>query len=130
MRYFPLIFASALATAGCSYHYDIVAVEQFGAIVFEPAKDTGSGCFVEFSVKDQKGNVMWEVASGKYLPPPCDSKFPITYGATPQGMTERVKPVPLQTGITYRAEGWDGDNYSGAFRLRRGVIVDNMTEQR
>lgn len=116
--------------AGCSYNYEIVATERSGVIVFGPAKETGTGCFSDFSVKDQAGAVMWKVTTEKYLPPPCDSKFPIIYGVKPHGMTEEVKPLPLQVGTAYRVEGWDGDTYSGTFRFKRGIIVENMPEPR
>jgi hypothetical protein len=130
MRYFALILASVFSITGCSYDYQIVAVERSGAIVFEPAKETGSGCFFDFSVRDPKGTVMWRVTAGKYLPPPCDSKFPIVYGVKPEGMAEEVKPLSLQAGITYRAVGWDGDNYTGTFRFKRGILVENMPKRR
>ena len=44
----------------------------------------------------------------------------------PHDMTERVKAKPLAAGVTYRVEGWDGDSYSGAFRFRKGVVVENV----
>jgi hypothetical protein len=43
-------------------------------------------------------------------------------------MMERVKAKPLLAGVTYKVEGWDGDNYSGAFRFRQGILVDNVKD--
>ena len=29
---------------------------------------------------------------------------------------------------TVKVEGWDGDSYSGAFRFRQGIVVDNIKQ--
>ena len=118
----------ALLASGCSYHFEIVATERSDRLVFEPAKKTGSGCFSDFSVRSEAGVVMWKVSAERYLPPPCDSKFPIVYGVKPRGMTEVVKPLALRTDVTYKVKGWDGDSYSGTFRFRRGIVVENIPE--
>lgn len=125
-----ILIAMLLATTSCSYHYAIAAVEQAGKIVFLPKDEKGTGCFSDFSVQAEGGPVVWELSIGRYLPPPCDNKFPITYGAVPAGMTEKVKAVPLQAGTIYVIEGWDGDSYSGRFRFKRSIVIDNLPEQR
>jgi hypothetical protein len=124
------LFAVSLLTASCSYHYTIAAVERAGAIVFEPRDDKGTGCFSDFSVAINDGPVVWKLRVDKYLAPPCQSKFPITYGVKPAGMFEEVKAAPLQPGMTYKVEGWDGDSYSGLFRLEQGITIENLSEQR
>ncbi len=118
----------ALALTGCSYHYDLKAVELNGRIAFVPKKDKGTGCFSDFKVSNDAGEVVWELDAGQYLPPPCGSKFPIIYASVPHGMTEKVKAQPLRAGALYKVEGWDGDSYSGAFRFRRGVVIDNIED--
>ncbi|MEO7751425.1 MAG: hypothetical protein ABIS09_08915 [Sphingomicrobium sp.] len=116
----------ALALTGCSYHYDLKAVELSGRIAFMPMKDKGSGCFADFKVTSETGEVVWELSASQYLPPPCQSDFPVVYGTVPHDMAARVKAKPLTAGVTYRVEGWDGDGYSGAFRFRQGIVVDNI----
>jgi hypothetical protein len=118
--------ALALSLIGCSYHYDLKAVELNGKIAFVPAKDKGSGCLANFKVTSEAGEVVWDLTAGQYFSPPCQSDFPIVYGSVPRNMRERVKAEPLRAGILYKLEGWDGDRYSGAFRFRQGIVVDNV----
>ena len=118
--------ALALSLVGCSYHYDLKAVELNGKIAFLPAKDKGSGCFASFKVTNEAGELIWDLTAGQYFSPPCESDFPIVYGSVPRKMTERVKAKPLQAGVLYKLEGWDGDRYTGAFRFRQGIVVDNV----
>ena len=115
-----------LALSGCSYHYGLQAVALEGRVAFVPQKAKNTGCFSEFKVTGEAGEVIWELEAGQYLPPPCENKFPIIYGSAPRGMTETVKARPLRDGVLYRAEGWDGDSYSGAFRVRGRAGVDNL----
>ena len=117
-----------LVLTSCSYHYDLKAVELNGRIAFIPLKDKGSGCFADFKVTSETGEVVWELAASQYLPPPCQTDFPVVYGAVPHDMAERVKAKPLTAGVIYRVEGWDGDSYSGAFRFRQGIVVDNVKQ--
>jgi hypothetical protein len=121
-------FSLALALTGCSYHYDLKVVELNGRIAFVPEKDKGTGCFSYFKVTSDVGEVVWEWDAGQYLPPPCESKFPILYASVPHGMTEKVKAQPLRAGVLYKVEGWDGDNYSGAFQFRQGIVIENVEE--
>lgn len=123
----PLLAASLLAT-GCSYHHAIVAVERAGAVIFVSKDGKGTGCLSSFSVTDKRGRVVWRLNSASYLAPPCQSKFPITYGVKPAGMSETVKAIPLQRGSTYKLEGWDGDSYSGLFRLKLDTTIENLPE--
>jgi hypothetical protein len=116
----------ALALTGCSYHYDLKALELNGRIAFVPVKEKSTGCFADFKVTADTGEVVWDLAASQYLPPPCQSDFPVVYGTVPHDMTERVKAKPLAAGVTYRVEGWDGDSYSGAFRFRPGIVVENV----
>ncbi|CAA9515882.1 MAG: hypothetical protein AVDCRST_MAG31-1279 [uncultured Sphingomonas sp.] len=120
----------ALALTGCSYHYDLRAVELNGTIAFVPVKDKGTGCFSRFTVESDEGEIVWEVMAGQYLPPPCESRFPILYASPPPGMTEKVKAKPLRAGVLYKIEGWDGDSYSGAFRFRQGIVIQNVENAR
>jgi hypothetical protein len=120
----------ALTLQGCSYHYDLRAVFKEGKVTIVPKKDKGTGCLWMFTVTNDKGQVVWELDGGPYRPSPCDNKFPITYGQVPSGMKERIKAQPLQPGITYRVEASDGDGYSGSFRLRRVLVIDEAPEQR
>lgn len=126
---FALCFALPMLLIGCSYHYELEAVERNGRIAFEPKDDEGTGCLSDLKVTTGTGGLVWEVDAGEYLPPPCDNKFPVIYGTVPAGMNERVKAVPLRAGILYRVEAWDGDRYSGAFRFRQGILV-NINERR
>lgn len=98
------LLAASLLTTSCSYHYTIAAVEKAGAIVFEPRDHKGTGCFSDFSVAINDGPVVWKLSVGKYLAPPCQGKFPITYGVKPAGMSEEVNTAPLQPGIRVRLE--------------------------
>lgn len=93
-----------------------------------PEKDKGTGCFSDFKVTGDTGEVVWELDAGQYLPPPCESKFPIIYASVPRGMIEKVKAQPLRADVLYKVEGWDGDSYSGAFRFRQSIVVDNVKE--
>jgi hypothetical protein len=120
----------AFALFGCSYHYDLRAVFQDGKVTIIPEKNKGTGCLWMFTVTDDKGQVVWDLDGGPYRPPPCESKFPIKYGQVPSAMKERVKSRPLQPGVTYRVEASDGDGYSGSFRLRRVLVIDEVPEQR
>lgn len=115
---------------GCSYHYDLKAVEMDGTIAFVPKADRGTGCFSDFRVETEAREVVWALDAGQYLPPPCDNKFPIRYGSVPHGMVEKVKAKPLKAGMLYRLQGWDGDSYAGAFRFRQGIVVGNADERR
>jgi hypothetical protein len=119
-----------VALTGCSYHYNLKAVELNGRIAFVPVKEKGTGCFADFKVTSETGEVVWELATSEYLPAPCQSDFPIIYGTAPHNMSERVKAKPLRAGLTYRLEGWDGDSYSGAFRFHEGIVVENIREAR
>lgn len=116
------------ALTGCSYHYDLKAIELNGRIAFVPLKDKGSGCFADFKVTSDTGEVVWKLDAGQYLSSPCDSDFPVVYGAAPRAMTEKIKAKPLKVGVTYKVEGWDGDSYSGTFRFRQGIVVDNIKQ--
>ncbi|MBV9529138.1 hypothetical protein [Sphingomonas sp.] len=120
----------SVALYGCSYHYDLRAVFQDGRVTVVPKNDKGTGCLWMFTVTSDQGRVVWDVDGGAYSPPPCDDKFPITYGQVPSGMKERVRAQPLQPGVTYRIEASDGDSYSGSFRLRRVLVIDEVSEQR
>jgi hypothetical protein len=115
--------------AGCSYHYQLQVVERNGWVAFEAEGDQGTGCFSDLKVTSEAGEVVWELDAGQYLPTPCENKLPLRYGVVPGGMQERVKAVPLRAGVLYRIEAWDGDSYSGAFRLGRGLI-ENLEERR
>lgn len=117
-----------LALFGCSYHYDLKAIELNGRIAFVPVKDKSSGCFYHFTVTSETGQVVWDLYAGQYLPPPCQSDFPVVYGTVPHDMNEHVKAKPLIPGVTYKVEGSDGGFYSGAFRFGQGIIVDNVKE--
>lgn len=117
---------SALALTACSYHYGLKVVELDGKIAFVAMDDQGTGCFSDFAVTDNAGQIVWKVDAAQYLPPPCEDKFPIVYGVTPRGMTERMAAQPLRPGALYKVEGWDGDSYSGAFRFRQGRIIENV----
>ena len=117
-----------LVLLGCSYHHDLKAIELNGRIAFVPTKDKTPGCFADFKVTSETGEVVWDLSAGQYFAPPCQSDFPVIYGTVPHAMTERVKAKPLIAGVTYRVEGWDGDSYSGAFRFRQGIVVENMKE--
>jgi hypothetical protein len=110
-----------LLLAGCSFHYGLKAVERNGNIAFEPADDQGTGCLANLRVTTEAGAVMWELDAG-YFPPPCKSQFPVAYGIVPPGMTESVKAVPLRRGVRYDVKAWDGDGYSGTFRLHGGDL--------
>jgi hypothetical protein len=99
-----------------------------GRIVFVPEEEKGTGCFSHFYVMDEADELVWKVDAGRYLPPPCEDKFPIVYGSVPKGMNETVKAQPLRAGVLYKVEGWDGDAYSGAFRFHQGIIVDNVDD--
>ena len=123
-------FGLSMLLAGCSYHYELEAVEKNGRILFQPKDEHGTGCFSDFKVTNETGEVVWELDAGQYLPPPCDNKLPVIYGVIPRDMKERVKAAPLQAGILYKIEAWDGDSYSGAFRFRQGVVVENISERR
>lgn len=120
----------SVAVYGCSYHYELRAVFQDGKVTIVPANDTGTGCLWRFTVTSDQGHVVWGVEGGAYSPPPCDNKFPITYGQVPSGMKERVRAQPLHLGVTYHVEASDGDSYSGSFRLRRVLVIDQVSEQR
>ena len=124
------ILPFALALFGCTYHYDLRAVFQNGKVTIVPKKDMGTGCLWTFTVSDDKGQVVWDVDGGPYRLPPCDNKFPITYGQVPSGMRERVKAQPLHPGVVYRVEASDGDGYSGSFRLRRVLMIDEVEGRR
>lgn len=124
------LLAASLLITGCSYHYAIVAVERAGAIIFYAKDEKGTGCFSDFSVAVEDGPVVWKLSVDRYLAPPCQSKFPITYGVKPAGMSEKVKAAPLQPGTTYKVRGWDGDSYSGLFRIKQGITIENLPEQR
>lgn len=82
------------------------------------------------TLTDDKGQVVWDLDGGPYRPLPCINKFPVTYGQVPSGMKERVKARPLQPGAIYRIEASDGDGYSGSFRLRRVLMIDELENQR
>lgn len=116
--------------AACSYHYELKAVERNGRIIFEPKDDRGTGCFSDFNVTAESGEVTWDFIVGQYLPPPCKNELPVIYGRVPAGANERVKAAPLRPGILYKVEAWDGDSYSGAFRFREGVVVENIDNPR
>ncbi len=120
-------FVASMLLVGCSYHYPLEAVERNGRIAFEPKDDHGTGCFADFKVTSEAGEVVWEVDAGQYLPPPCENKLPLIYGVVPEGMQERVRAAPMRSGVLYRIEAWDGDSYSGAFRFGQG-IVQNIEE--
>ena len=121
---------SALVLTACSYHFDLKVVELDGKIIFLAMDDQGTGCFSDFSVTNDAGQVMWHVEAAQYLPPPCDDKLPITYGVIPGGMTERVAAQPLRPEVLYKVEGWDGDSYSGAFRFRQERVIENIEADR
>jgi hypothetical protein len=122
----PLLFI--LALVGCSYHYDLKAIELGGKIAFMPEKEKGTGCFSYFYVTNEAGELVWKLDAGRYLPPPCEDMFPIVYGSVPNGMTDTVPAQPLRAGVLYKVDGWDGDAYSGAFRFRQGIIIVNVDE--
>ncbi|MGH6782497.1 MAG: hypothetical protein ACREB5_10385, partial [Sphingomonadaceae bacterium] len=99
-------------------------------IAFEAKGSRGTGCFSNFRIISGTGEVVWSLDAGAYLPPPCDNKLPVIYGAVPTGMHERVKATPLRAGVLYRIEAWDGDTYSGAFRFRQSIVIENIDERR
>lgn len=121
-------FFVCTVVGGCSYHYQLEAVERDGRLVFEAKGDHGTGCFADFKVTSEAGEVVWDIDAGRYLPPPCENRLPITYGVVPEGMLERVRAAPLRVGVLYRIEAWDADGYSGAFRFGRD-IVENIEER-
>jgi len=119
-----------MLVAGCSFDYELQAVERSGRIAFEPKDDQGTGCLWDFTVTSETGEVVWRLDGGTYQPPPCDNKLPILYGVVPAGMKELVHALPLRAGVLYRIEGLDGDHYHGAFRFKQAIIVENLGEQR
>lgn len=121
-----LSVALALSLSGCVYEYEIDAVELEGNIAFVPGKHKGTGCLNSFKVTSETGEVVWEIDSGRYLPPPCKTRFPVFYASIPSGFTEKVAAEPLKPGVLYNVEAWDGDMYSGAFRFRQGIIIENV----
>jgi hypothetical protein len=117
-------FALSMLVAGCSFHYELEAVVRDGRLLFQPKDHQGTGCFSDFTIRSETGEVVWEVGAGQYLSPPCDNRLPVIYGVVPAGMEERVRAEPLRDGVLYRIEAWDGDSYSGAFWLRQGMVVN------
>ncbi|SNS17653.1 hypothetical protein SAMN06295912_102120 [Sphingomonas laterariae] len=126
---FTVILTIALSLTGCSYQYELKAIELNGKIAFVPMKDKGAGCFSRFVVTSETGEVVWKLDADRYIHDPCENNFPIIYGSVPRGgMAEIVKAKPLQAGIRYKIEGWDGDSYTGAFSFRQGIVVDNLED--
>ena len=121
---------ACMPAAACSYQYRIAAIERAGAIVFEPDGAQGTGCLSDLTVHARNGAAVWAVRAAGYRAPPCVSRFPLTYGVTPTGMSERVKAAPLRPGTVYVVEAWDGDSYSGSFRLDRRIVVENLPDRR
>jgi len=119
-----------LAAAGCSYSYTLKAEDQDGRIVFVPeikdGRNQGTGCFASFVVETLAGEVMWEWSTKGYKDPPCQNLLPVTYGVLPAGVDEITRAKPLKLGVVYALAAWDGDSYHGTFRLRQGVIADNL----
>lgn len=116
-----------LLLVGCSYFYELEAVVRDGRVAFVPKDgDGGTGCLDDFSVSDADGRIVWHVSAPHYIPPPCESRFPIVYSVVPAGMTEKVKPAALRAGLVYTVSGSDGDAYDGSFRYRRTIEVENL----
>jgi hypothetical protein len=120
-------WAILLLLAGCSYQYDLVAVERGGAIVFQPAKKHGNGCLSDMTIESENGEIMWRLDAGKYraADPDCPSSFPVTYGVAPHGLPQQAPAKALKPGVLYFVQAWDGDSYTGAFRFKQGIIVEN-----
>ena len=118
----------AMLLVSCSYHYDLKVVAQNDQILIEPAGKQGNGCLSILTVEGPDHEIMWGLNSNtyRYGQDPCKSSFPVTYGVAPPGLPERSPPMPLKEGVTYTVYAWDGDSYDGAFRLRRGIVVDNV----
>ena len=121
-----LMCLSFLPALSCSNLYDMIAVEHDSTFAFQPKDDKGSGCLSDFSVSDNSGAVVWRISTETYIPPPCENRFPIVYGIVPKGMNEEITPAQLKPGTTYKMHAWDGDGYSGSFRFRRGLIIENL----
>jgi hypothetical protein len=96
-----------------------------GRVSFEPRGERGTGCLSTFTVTSQDGEVMWRIDAGAYLTRPCQDRFPLTYGAKLEGIAEEVEAKRLRPG-GYRAEGWDGDSYGGAFIVTGSGAVVNL----
>ena len=122
---------TALLLGGCSYGYTLKADTHDGKVIFTPELSTsrrsqGRGCFANFTVKTKAGETVWEWGSDKYAPGPCQNLLPVTYGVAPAGLKEATRAKPLQLGVDYVIEAWDGDSYTGSFRLQRGIYAENL----
>ncbi len=123
--------AIALLLSGCSYGYVLKAEAHDGKVVFAPEPQTGrrsqgTGCLFNFTVKTASGETVWEWGAKAYIPPPCQSLLPVTYGVVPAGHEELTKAKPLKLDTVYVVEAWDGDSYTGSFRLMNGVFAENL----
>ena len=131
----PLLAAclgfTAVLISGCSYGYTLKAEMRDGHVYFvvEPAphKPPPGGCLDDFTVKAPTGEVMWAWKADSYIRPPCRSDLPLAYGVIPAGRRELTKAKPLKLGVVYSVVGWAGDAYSGSFRLKQAIVVDNFT---
>ncbi len=82
------------------------------------------------TVTSETGELVWEATNNTYSPPPCENRFPVIYGTAPAGLWTEVEAAPLRPGVVYEVYAWDGDGYTGTFRLGENGAVENIDEQR
>jgi hypothetical protein len=125
------LVTTTLLLGGCSYGYTLKAEAKDGKVTFTPEptsgrRSQGTGCLSSFTVKTKGGETVWEWGSEKYTPSPCQNLLPVTYGVVPGGLQEATKAKPLRLGVEYVVEAWDGNSYTGSFRLEQGVYAENL----
>lgn len=128
---------AAAFCAGCVLDIKIEAgFDDAGKLEFRSEQQGDDHwCLDHFKVVDrQTRQVMWEVDTDwgqdkRERRQMCDDDFPLTYGATPRWLVERVRARSLRSGRTYDIIGHSGNLLSGVFRYSIRRVVTNTGDE-
>jgi hypothetical protein len=113
----------AATLSACKLHDQVEASRHGGTVMLADA-DRHEACLNGLEVSSRTDGIVWKVAAREGSVA-CAAKFPLVYGAAPEGLVETRPAQPLRSGTDYEVKGTGSAHYFGAFRLLPGGQVQN-----